>query len=101
MSVLPRPGEEPPLPGSSGAASEATLELVDLEVRRLVAECYGAALERLGQNRDRVWRLASALLQQETLEAEQAYRAAGFDTNARLTVNESDASMLDETADLG
>jgi cell division protease FtsH len=102
MSVLPRPGDDlAPVIGGNGAASEATLELVDLEVRRLVAECYGAALERLGQNRDRLERLASALLQQETLDAEQAYRAAGFDTNARLTVNESDASMLDETADLG
>jgi cell division protease FtsH len=80
MSVLPAgTGESHYLPDSSGSlVSEATQELVDLEVRRIVAECHDAALARLRENRERLDALAAALLERETLDEEAAYRAAGF-----------------------
>ena len=54
VSVLPGPDDEPTFfPGTTAAPSEATRELVDREVRRIVDECYDAAVETLRENRDR------------------------------------------------
>ena len=52
---------------------------MDAEVRRIVQECYVKALDRLRENRDRLDSLARALLENETLDERDAYRAAGFD----------------------
>jgi cell division protease FtsH len=80
VSVLPRPEDEPLLfPGAGGRASDRTLELVDAEVRRIVDECYDDALEQLRANRDRLDRLALALLEHETLDEADAYRVAGVE----------------------
>jgi cell division protease FtsH len=73
VAVLPRGGE-----GSTADTSEATRELVDAEVRRIVAEAYQLALSRLREHRDRLDALAQALLDRETLDEEDAYEAAGF-----------------------
>jgi len=77
VSVLPEPGEQY-LPGADGT-SEATRELVDREVRRIVDDCYARALEGLREHRDRLDALAGALLARETLDQAEAYRAAGFE----------------------
>jgi cell division protease FtsH len=84
VSVLPAPGSEMQLlPGADGAApSEATRELVDAEVRRIVDECYVKAVARLRENRDRLDSLARALLEKETLDERDAYAAAGFERPA-------------------
>jgi cell division protease FtsH len=80
MSVVPGPLEESGLfAGPDGGPSEATRELVDVEVRRIVAECYETALCRLRDNRARLESLAAALLENETLDEESAYEAAGFE----------------------
>jgi cell division protease FtsH len=76
VAVLPR-GGEPAAPGMDGT-SEATRELVDAEVRRIVSETYQLALSRLREHRDRLEALAQALLDRETLDEEDAYEAAGF-----------------------
>jgi cell division protease FtsH len=73
VAVLPRGGE-----GSTPDTSEATRELLDAEVRRIVAEAYQLALTRLREHRDRLDALAQALLDRETLDEEDAYEAAGF-----------------------
>ena len=75
VSVLPRPGQEQPF-GLDGVAP-ATRELVDEEVRRLVEDCFGQAVEALRSNRERLDRLAHRLLEQETLNEDEAYAAAG------------------------
>jgi cell division protease FtsH len=75
VSVLPPPGQETFL-GLDGVAP-ATKELVDAEARRIVEECYGQAVATLGDNRDRLERLARTLLEQETLDEHEAYAAAG------------------------
>jgi cell division protease FtsH len=80
VSVLPGPMDEPTFfPGTNGGPSEATRELVDREVRRIVDECYAAAIERLREHRDQLESLSQALLEHETLDEDDAYRAAGFD----------------------
>jgi cell division protease FtsH len=76
VAVLPSPGV-PRLPTADGP-SPATLQLVDAEVRRIVDDCYAAALDLLGGNRERLDNLAHTLLAHETLDEADAYRAAGF-----------------------
>jgi cell division protease FtsH len=80
VSVLPGPGDDSVFfPGTNGGPSDATRELVDLEVRKIVDECYAAAVEKLNENRAKLENLARELLEHETLDEEDAYRAAGFE----------------------
>ncbi|MER5498324.1 ATP-dependent zinc metalloprotease FtsH [Streptomyces sp. NPDC002466] len=60
------------------SAAPATLDAVDGEMRRIVDECYEAACRLLRENRERLDALAAALLEKETLEEAEAYRAAGI-----------------------
>ncbi len=94
VTVLPGPGEESPLfPGMGpGGVSDETRELVDEEVRRIVDECYERARRMLADNRGRLERLARALLDNETLDEADAYRAAGFERKP------PQAEIGDETA---
>jgi cell division protease FtsH len=75
VSVLAPPGQEQPF-GGHGVAP-ATKELVDEEVRRLIEDCYQEAVATLQTNRDRLDRLAHALLEREKLNEDEAYAAAG------------------------
>jgi cell division protease FtsH len=65
MTVLPQPGTESPF-GFDGIA-QATRELMDSEVRKIVDECYAEALELLRR-----------LIESETLDEDDAYAAAGI-----------------------
>jgi cell division protease FtsH len=51
--------------------SEATLQKVDAEIRRIVDEQYKLARRLLEENRDKVEAMAKALLEWETLDADQ------------------------------
>ncbi|WP_410094003.1 ATP-dependent zinc metalloprotease FtsH [Streptomyces sp. MS191] len=64
------------------SAAPATLDAVEHEMRRIVDECYESALRQLHDHRDQLDALATALLENETLEEDEAYRAAGI---TRLT----------------
>jgi cell division protease FtsH len=90
VSVLPRPEEETalPLPGASRVSDE-TLELVDAEVRRIVDECYEVAIGQLRANRDRLDRLAAALLEHETLDEADVYRVAGIERTPERAAEET------------
>jgi cell division protease FtsH len=77
MSVLPDPRREQPLTLSGDGTSPATRELVETEARRILDGCYDQALETLRANRHRLDALVEALLRTETLDAADAYRAAG------------------------
>jgi cell division protease FtsH len=80
VSVLPAPGEEPFYgPGGPVQVSAETLELVDREVRRIIEACYDRARRMLAANRDKLESLTQALLEHETLDEDDAYRAAGFE----------------------
>jgi cell division protease FtsH len=50
---------------------------VDEEVRRLIEDCFGQAVETLLGNRERLDRLAHRLLERETLDEDEAYVFAG------------------------
>jgi cell division protease FtsH len=77
MSVLPDPRREQPLLGGDGT-SPATRELVETEARRILDQGYDQALQTLRANRQRLDALVEALLAAETLDAADAYRAAGI-----------------------
>jgi cell division protease FtsH len=51
--------------------SEATMEKVDAEIRRIIDEQYGLARRLLEANRDKVEAMAAALLELETIDADQ------------------------------
>jgi cell division protease FtsH len=77
LSVTAQNGQSPLLPGSE-PVSEATQELVDAEVRRIVDEEQEATERLLASNRERLDTLAEALLERETLDEADAYAAAGL-----------------------
>ncbi|MFJ3666660.1 ATP-dependent zinc metalloprotease FtsH [Streptomyces sp. NPDC090106] len=64
------------------AAAPQTLDAIDGEMRRIVDECYDEACRKLRDHRGQLDALAEALLENETLEEQQAYRIAGV---TRLT----------------
>jgi cell division protease FtsH len=94
VSVLPAPGQEQiVLPGSPDALSETTRNLIESETRRIVDECYERALDTLRENRERLDRLASALLEHETLDESEAYRVVGLE-RGRATLSRPPAATL-------
>jgi cell division protease FtsH len=78
VSVLPHPDDDGLVHPGAGGPSEATLQLVDDEARRIIDDCYALALIRLRENRQRLDALAHELLKHETLDATSAYQAAGL-----------------------
>ncbi|MFA6312094.1 MAG: ATP-dependent zinc metalloprotease FtsH [Sterolibacterium sp.] len=51
--------------------SEATMQSVDAEIRRIIDQQYGVARKLIEDNRDKIEIMAKALLEWETLDAEQ------------------------------
>jgi cell division protease FtsH len=70
MSVLDGEG--------ANAASPETLAMLDAEVRQIAEAAYTDILRLLTDERDRLEALAEALLEQETLDADEAYTAVGL-----------------------
>jgi cell division protease FtsH len=58
--------------------SDATAELIDAEVRRIVDECHREADSLLAKNRDKLVALATALLKEESLDEEQILEVTGL-----------------------
>jgi cell division protease FtsH len=90
IAVLPSDGAGPFLPGVS-ETSEDTERLIDQEVRRLVDDAHGEVTEVLGEHRDQLDTLSHALLEAETLDAEDAYAAAGVPMRPAELRAEADA----------
>jgi len=57
--------------GRSSTISQKTLELIDSEIHRIVDEELNRARKILGENRDLVEVLTAALLERETIDAEE------------------------------
>jgi cell division protease FtsH len=51
--------------------SEVTMQKVDAEIRKIIDEQYGLARKLLEENRDKVEAMTAALLEWETLDADQ------------------------------
>ncbi len=81
VALLAEPADGPvPAPAS---VSEATSRAVDREVRRIVATAHKDALALLSDERWRLDRLTEALLERETLDQADAYRAAALEPPGR------------------
>jgi cell division protease FtsH len=76
LAVLPSDGQGPFLPGVS-ETSERTQEVIDEETHRIVDEAHGEVSRLLSEHREQLESLAQALLEAETLDAPEAYAAAG------------------------
>jgi cell division protease FtsH len=78
LTVTPQNGRSVLLPGAE-SVSEATQELIDAEVRRIVDEEHELTTQLLMDNRDKLNNLAETLLERETLDEIDAYAAAGVE----------------------
>jgi cell division protease FtsH len=78
LTVTPAEQQSILLPGAE-QVSQATQELVDAEVRRIVDEEHDFARRVVADNRDRLDALADALLERETLDQSDAYAVAGIE----------------------
>jgi cell division protease FtsH len=76
VAVIAHDGQGPLLPGVS-ETSEHTQRLVDEETQRIVSKAHEEASSLLSEHRDQLESLARALLKAETLDAPEAYAAAG------------------------
>src|SRR5438552_2707296 len=76
VAVLSSDGYGPLLPGVQ-ETSESTQRLVDEEVRRLVEDAHEEVTRLLSDHRAQLESLAQALVKAETLDAPEAYAAAG------------------------
>jgi cell division protease FtsH len=83
IAVLPSEGQNLLLPGAA-QTSEATQQLVDEEVRRIVDDAHAAVSRLLADHRDQLDSLTEALLAAETLDEDDAYAAAGVQREPAL-----------------
>lgn len=58
--------------------SDETARILDEEERRIVDECHREAIRMLTENRDRLDRLAEALLHKDTLDSDEIFAATGL-----------------------
>jgi cell division protease FtsH len=101
VSVIPAPGEEQYYgPGGPVQVAEETRQLVDREVRRIIEGCYDRARRALAANRDKLESLTQALLEHETLDEDDAYRAAGFERGSAPGDVDSTAAEETDSAEL-
>ena len=57
--------------------SERTAELIDEEVKKIVKKTYGRSQELLDKNKDKLVKIAQALLEKEVLDSEEIDQIAG------------------------
>jgi cell division protease FtsH len=76
VTLLPADGQGPLLPGAA-ETSPQTQWLVDQEVQHLVEEAHAKVTQLLTEHRSQLESLTRALLAEETLDAPDAYAAAG------------------------
>jgi cell division protease FtsH len=76
IAVLPADGQGPLLPGVSETSAE-TQRQIDEQVRLLVEGSHEQVTRLLSDHRGQLESLAQALLKAETLDASDAYAAAG------------------------
>jgi cell division protease FtsH len=93
LSVLPQEGDGSGFPGYS-EVSERTRQRIDDEMRRIVGEAHGEAVQLLTDNRESLDSLAEALYKAETLEGPEAYAAAGLEPSDAATPRAEPATLV-------
>ena len=78
ITLLPSDGQGPLLPGAISETSPQTQWLIDEEVRRIVDDAHAEVTKLLSDHREQLDNLTHALLEAETLDAPDAYAAAGI-----------------------
>jgi cell division protease FtsH len=81
IAVLPTDGAGMLFPGVS-ETSEATQQMIDEEVRKIVESAHAEVMTLLQANRGNLEDLVAALLKHETLDEADAYAAAGLTRNS-------------------
>jgi cell division protease FtsH len=99
VSITPSSAERSFWP-SGNETSEATQQLLDAEIRRLIETAHDDTTELLSQHRGQLDSLAHALLKAETLDEADAYTAAGLASRSDATAG-SDIALLDASASSG
>jgi cell division protease FtsH len=88
ISLAPRGGgflgdpEPMTFPGAK-PYSEASAQLIDAEVRRILDDCYAEGLQLLGRHRAALDKLAAALLEHETLDEARIWEVTGLPRTPR------------------
>jgi cell division protease FtsH len=77
VTVLPSDGKGAFFPGAAEISSD-TQQLIDAEVRSIVAEAHDEVLKLIREHRNNLDSLATALLEHETLDQADAYAAANI-----------------------
>ncbi|HWF49565.1 MAG TPA: ATP-dependent zinc metalloprotease FtsH [Solirubrobacteraceae bacterium] len=90
IAVLPSEAVNPFLPGVSETSPD-TQRLIDEEIHRMVEEAHVEVTQVLSDHRDQLESLAQALLKAETLDAVEAYGAAGVAMRAAELIPEPGA----------
>jgi cell division protease FtsH len=90
VAVLPSENAGPLLPGASEVSPQVQY-LVDQEVQRMVEEAHADVTQLLTEHRDQLESLTRALLAAETLDAVDAYAAAGAPMRSAELVPETGA----------
>ncbi len=96
VAVIPRDGSGPFLPGAAEVSAD-TQRVLDQEVRRIVEEAHGQVRALLEENRDKLDSLATALLEHETLDEDDAYAAAGVPRAATQGADSYSAAARSQT----
>jgi len=81
ITLIPSDGQGPLLLGASESSPQMQWQ-VDQEVQRLVDEAHAEVTQLLTEHREQLDGLAHALLEAETLDAPEAYAAAGIPMRA-------------------
>jgi cell division protease FtsH len=90
IAVLPSEAVNPFLPGVSETSAD-TQRLIDEEIHRMVEEAHVEVTQVLSDHREQLESLAQALLKAETLDAVEAYGAAGVPMRAAELIPEPGA----------
>jgi cell division protease FtsH len=94
--VLPVDEQASYFPGVA-QSSELTQQKVDAAVRRIVEEAQADVTTLLDHNRDKLEALALALLEHETLDAPDAYAAAGLADRAPVTASSIEPTLVSQS----
>jgi cell division protease FtsH len=85
LAVLPGPNDQTGMFGDSpNGPSPETRRIIDVEVRKIVDDCYSFAKAQLREHRDQLNSLTKVLLERETLDEIDAYAAAGVPPHQRV-----------------
>ena len=83
------------------AFSEETSREIDAEVSRLVSEAYAKAERILGENRERLARLAATLLEKETMDGREVEELLGISKETRAPAAEAAEAPSPDVAEGG